>query len=70
MLGVPALSAYHAASACWRPGMNIRQPNGDSARHIATAISAASGLDPMLKALERRQAKPLSIPAGRPAPVI
>ena len=68
MLGVQALSAYHAACACWRLGMNIRQPNGDSTRHIATATSAARAFDSMLKALERRQAKPLSIPIGRPAP--
>ena len=66
MLGVQALSAYYAASACWRLGMNIRQPNGDSTRHIATATSAARAFDTMLKALERRQAKPLSVPIGRP----
>src|ERR1700710_1531322 len=26
MLGIQALSAYHAASACWRIGMNVRRP--------------------------------------------
>ena len=67
MLGVQALSAYHAAAACWRIGMNHHRPNGDSTRHITTAASAARTFDGLLKALERRQAKPLSVPPGRPA---
>jgi hypothetical protein len=60
MLGVQALSAYHAAAACWRIGMNLRQPRGDSTRHITTAASAARTFDTLLKALERRQARPLA----------
>ena len=68
MLGVQALSAYHAAAACWHIGMNSRVPNGDSTRHISTAASAARTFDSMLRALERRQAKPLSVPIGRPDP--
>ena len=68
MLGVQTLAAYHAAAACWRIGMNLRQPHGDSTRHISTAASAARTFDTLLKALERRQAKPLAIPQGRPAP--
>ena len=68
MLGVQALCAYHAASACWRIGMNLRQPHGDSTRHITAAATAARTFDSMLRAIERRQAKPLSIPIGRPAP--
>ena len=67
MLGVQALSAYHAAAACFRIGMNIRRPNGDSTRHIAAACSAARTFDSLLKAIERRQAKPLTTPIGRPA---
>jgi hypothetical protein len=66
MLGVQALCAYHAAAACWRIGMNLRQPHGDSTRHITTAATAARTYDTMLRAIERRQAKPLSIPIGRP----
>ena len=68
MLGVQALSAYHAAAACWRVGMNLRRPHGDSTRHITTAASAARTFDSLLRALERRQAKPLAIPPGRPEP--
>ncbi len=68
MIGVQALSAYHAAAACWRIGMNHHRPNGDSTRHVTTAASAARTFDTLLKALERRQAKPLAIPPGRPAP--
>lgn len=68
MLGVQAISAYHAASACWRIGMNQRRPNGDGTRHIAAAATAARTFDTMLRALERRQAKPLSVPVGRPPP--
>jgi hypothetical protein len=68
MLSVQALSAYHAASACWRIGMNHHRPNGDSTRHITVACSAARTFDTMLRALERRQAKPLSVPIGRPDP--
>jgi len=67
MLGVQAMSAYHAAAACWRLGMNHHRPNGDSTRHVTAAGSAARTFDAMLKALERRQAKPLTIPVGRPA---
>jgi hypothetical protein len=66
MLSVQALSAYHAAAVCWRLGMNVRHPRGDSTRHITAAASAARTFDTMIKAIERRQAKPLAIPAGRP----
>jgi hypothetical protein len=66
MLGVQALSAYHAAAACWRIGMNLRRPHGDSTRHITTAASAARTFDTLLKALERRQARP--IPSADRAP--
>jgi hypothetical protein len=68
MLGVQALCAYQAAAALWRVGMNARYPAGDSTRHITTAASAARTFDSLLKALERRQAKPLTVPIGRPAP--
>ncbi|HQT77746.1 MAG TPA: hypothetical protein PLD10_11895 [Rhodopila sp.] len=67
MLAVQALAAYHAAAAGWRLGMNHHLPNGDSTRHVSMAASAARTFDTMLKALERRQAKPLSVPIGRPA---
>ena len=70
MLGVQALAAYHAASACWRIGMNLRRPNGESTRHFTTAASAARTFDTMLRALERRQVKPLAVPVGRPTPRI
>ncbi|HEX4368275.1 MAG TPA: hypothetical protein VH023_15665 [Rhodopila sp.] len=65
-LAVQALSTYHAAAACFRLGMNLRDPNGDSTRHITTACTAARAYDTLLRALERRQAKPLSVPVGRP----
>jgi hypothetical protein len=68
MLGVQALCAYHAAAALWRIGMNLRHPAGESTRHITTAASVARTFDTLLKALERRQAKPLAVPIGRPAP--
>jgi hypothetical protein len=68
MLGVQAMSAYHAAAACFRIGMNLRRPNGESTRHITAACSAARTFDTMLRALERRQAKPLAVPIGRPDP--
>jgi hypothetical protein len=68
MLGIQAISAHHAAMAAWRIGMNHHRPNGDSTRHISAACSAARTFDSLLRAIERRQAKPLSIPVGRPAP--
>ncbi len=68
MLGVQALCAYQAAAALWRAGMNLRYPAGDSTRHVTTAATAARTFDTMLRALERRQAKPLAVPPGRPAP--
>jgi hypothetical protein len=68
MLGVQALCAYQAASALWRVGMNLRYPPGDSTRHVTTAATAARTFDTMVRALERRQAKPLVVPPGRPAP--
>jgi hypothetical protein len=57
MLGVQALS-----------GMNQSRPNGDNTRHFTAAASAARAFDSMLRAIERRQAKPLAVPIGRPAP--
>ncbi|HEX2942718.1 MAG TPA: hypothetical protein VHO91_16830, partial [Rhodopila sp.] len=60
-------AAYHAAAAGWRLGMNHHLPNGDSTRHVSMAATAARTFDTMLKALERRQAKPLAVPVGRPA---
>jgi hypothetical protein len=68
MLGVQALSAYHAAAACWRLGMNLKRPHGDSTRHITTAATAARTFDTMLRALERRQTKTLPPPGERPTP--
>ena len=68
MLGVQAMSAYHAAAAGFRLGMNLAGgPNGNSTRHITASCAAARTFDTMLKALERRQAKPLSIPTGCPS---
>jgi hypothetical protein len=67
LIGVQALAAWHAAAACWRIGMNHHRPNGDSTRHITTAATAARTFDSLLRALERRQAKPLCVPVGRPA---
>jgi hypothetical protein len=68
MLAVQAIASYHAACACWRIGMNLRHPRGDSTRHLSAAATAARTFDTMLRAIERRQAKPLSVPVGRPAP--
>lgn len=68
MLAVQAVSAYQAACACWRIGMNLRSPRGESTRHISAAATAARTFDTMLRAMERRQAKPLSVPVGRPPP--
>ena len=69
MLGVQALSAYHAATAAWHRA-TTPHPHDDIRRHVTTAASAARAFDTMLRALERRQAKPLSVPPGRPPPRI
>ncbi|WP_428484439.1 hypothetical protein [Rhodopila sp.] len=66
MLGVQAVAAWHAAAAGWRLGMNHHRPCGDSTRHTAAAATAARSFDSLLRALERRQAKPLTVPPGRP----
>jgi hypothetical protein len=66
MLGVQALCAYHAAAVGWHLGMNQAQPPGSGLRHFSAA--AARTFDTLLRALERRQARPLSVPVGRPAP--
>ena len=66
MLAVQAVCAYQAACACWRIGMNLRSPRGESTRHISAAATAARTFDTMLRAMERRQAKPLSAPSTRP----
>jgi hypothetical protein len=68
MLGVQALAAYHAAAALWRLGMNLKLPKGDSTRHVTTAATAARTFDTLLRAIERRQAKPLPPPDERPSP--
>jgi hypothetical protein len=70
MLSVQALAAYHAAAANWRLGMNLKKPNGDSTHHISTAANAARNFDALLKSIERRQAKPIAVRPGRPAPKI
>jgi hypothetical protein len=67
MLGIQAMSAYHAAAASWRIGMNLGPLSGKHVRHFTAACTAARTFDTMLRALERRQAKPLAIPIGRPA---
>jgi hypothetical protein len=68
MLGVQTLSAYHAAAASWRLGMNTQHPRGNNARHFSVAATAARTFDTLLKALERRQAKPLPPESERPTP--
>jgi hypothetical protein len=68
MLGVQALCAYHAATACWRLGANPRLSDADKSRHVSKAATAVRTFDTLLRALERRQAKPLTVPTGRPAP--
>jgi hypothetical protein len=70
MLAVQALCAYQAAIANWRLGMNLCSPSGVSTRHITAAATAARTFDTMLRAMERRQAKPLAVPVGRPAPKV
>jgi hypothetical protein len=68
MLGVQSLCAYHAAAISWHLGMNQTRPTGSGLRHFSAAASAARACDTLLRALERRQARPLSVPVGRPAP--
>jgi hypothetical protein len=48
LLGVQAMSAHHAAMACWYLGMNIAKPNATSTRHITAACSAARAFDPSI----------------------
>jgi hypothetical protein len=45
-----------------------QRPSSDGTRHFAAAASAARTFDAMIRGLERRQAKPLSVPIGRPDP--
>jgi hypothetical protein len=66
MLCMQAVAAHHAAAAAWRLGMNHASPRGDSTRHITAAATAGRAFDTLLRAVERRQAKPLAIPPGRP----
>jgi hypothetical protein len=68
LLGVQSLCAFHAAAVCWHLGMNHNYPRGSGLRQFSAAASAARTFDTLLKALERRQAKPLAIPPGRPEP--
>jgi hypothetical protein len=68
MLAVQAVCAYHAAAAAWRLGMNLGRPSGSSTRHTNAAATAARAFDTMLRAIERRQAKPLAPPVSRPEP--
>jgi hypothetical protein len=68
MLAVQALCAYHAAGTAWYLGMNQRRPCGDNVRHVSAANASARTFDTLLRALERRQARPLTPPPGRPPP--
>ena len=68
MLSVQAVAAYHAAALSWHVGVNLRAHPKEpgKTRHLAAAASASRTFDTLLKALERRQAKPLMVPPGRP----
>jgi hypothetical protein len=66
MLAVQAISAYQAGAACWRLAMNSAGQAGDRNRHISAASTASRTFDAMLRAIERRHAKPLTVPVGRP----
>jgi hypothetical protein len=68
MLGVQALSAYQGACFCWRIGMDTSNPVKERIKHMAAAATAAQTFETMVRAIERRQAKPLAVPAGRPKP--
>jgi hypothetical protein len=68
MIGVQALCAYHAATNLWFLGMNFRRPAGGNIRYTAAAASTARTFDSLLKALERRQAKPIPPPQDPPPP--
>lgn len=63
MLAVQAVAAHHAAAAAMRLGMNQALPNGQGSRHLSAAASQVRVFDSTLKALERRQARPLALPA-------
>jgi hypothetical protein len=68
-LAVQAVSAYHAAASCWHWAMNLPADQlAERHRHRAAAGSSARTFDTLLKSLERRQAKPLTVPPGRPEP--
>jgi hypothetical protein len=67
MVGVQALSAYHAAVAAW---LRATTTNDDKTRHVAKAATAARAFDIMLRSLERRQARPLPAPAPRTWPEV
>jgi hypothetical protein len=66
MLGVQAVAAHQAACMGWWVGMNA-PGSTERLRHMSAACSAARTFAAMLTAIERRQAKPLTVPVGRPA---
>jgi hypothetical protein len=66
MLGVQAVAAHQAACIGWWVGMNAAGST-ERLRHMSAACSAARTFAAMLTAIERRQAKPLTVPVGRPA---
>lgn len=64
MYGAAAIMSFHASTACYRLGMNGAQPNGENTRHITAAGSAVRTFDSLIKGLERRQTRPMTMPRG------
>jgi hypothetical protein len=62
MLAVQAVNAHYHAAARWRASMDPNLSDAESLRQANAAAAATRVFDTMLRAVERRQARPMAEP--------
>jgi hypothetical protein len=62
MLAVDAITAHYQAAAHWRASTDGALSQAESLRHLSAAAAATRVFDSMLRAIERRQARPMAGP--------
>jgi hypothetical protein len=60
MLAVDAVTAHFQAAAHWRASTDGALSQAESLRHLSAAAAATRVFDSMLRAIERRQARPMA----------
>ena len=68
MLAVDAVTAHFQAAVHWRASTDDALTQAESLRHLSAAAAATRVFDSMLRAIERRQARPMAESPSRPTP--